>query len=129
MKLDISYNLIESFACLKDLHLPKLEALDISNNLLQTLDSIVILNSVSPNLSTLSLANNCIHDLSGLKELNLKKLAHVDLSANKLTLSEDQNLRKLTYMSDALETLDLRGNPAPESYDESAEFDENETIK
>ena len=107
MKLDISYNLIESFACLKDLHLPKLEALDISNNL----------------------ANNCIHDLSGLKELNLKKLGHVDLSANKLTLSEDQNLRKLTYMSDALETLDLRGNPAPESYDESAEFDENETIK
>ena len=80
-------------------------------------------------LVIISLANNCIYDLSGLKEFNLKKLVHVDLSGNKLQLSEDQNLRKLTYMSDALETLDLRGNPAPESYEESAEFDENETKK
>ena len=61
--------------------------------------------------------------------MNLKKLTHVDLSANKLQLSDDKNLRKLSYMSDTLEMLDIRGNPTPESYEESGDFDENEVKK
>ena len=32
-------------------------------------------------------------------------------------------------MSDTLETLDIRGNPAPESYEESDDFDETEVKK
>ena len=65
------------------------------------------------------MANNCIFDLSGLKDAQLPKLAHVDLSANKMNLTEDQNLRKLTYISDTLLTLELRGNPAPDSYQDA----------
>ena len=103
-----------------DLHLPQLKELDVSNNCLQSVDSVVLLNTATPHLCKLNMANNIISDLNGLKDVKLSSLAHVNLSANKLELIEDKSLMKLIHISENLLTLELRGNPAPDSYEEAS---------
>ena len=78
--------------------------LDLSNNFFQKLETFYNLQ----NLETLLLNNNCIeHILMSLK--NLSNLTHLDLSHNKIDMSDNVTIKALKY-NPKLKKLLVKGN-------------------
>ena len=83
---------------------PKLTSLDISSNLITTIDIEIV--QVFPNIIYLNVSNNAIVSLFGLQ--NFKFLQHLDAAGNQITVVPLDLIYKTGF---SIIKLDLRSNP------------------